>query len=311
MNESTKTEAYRSKLSYNGTIPSKQYSRDILLVGERCWVEPLASALLMVQFDRFGQPQSPFDYHFQESNHDNINQKTSAKYPLSSSLSSSFHHLQTTKNDDDAAIGVLRKHVPMILPRKRYIHMIESLPTKPFWKHRMDHIVLVLPPISDRQVSQLLSRKESEHNLHHHLHKYQDIDPTSVLNWLHDDYIIFQRVTLIQIRDDSDRIGENSRNRTDMIHVNNSDNDKKRKRMEDPNQNSTLSSSSESSASTLLESLVQFSVHWGQPSSWRTVARMVLQRTALGTRQGSCHLPYVSPLIWKPFHQRNVLGEEE
>jgi hypothetical protein len=302
MNEPTTT-TIGSKLSYNGTIPSKQFSHDILLVGERCWVQPLASALLMVQFDRYGHPSSTFDCDFHSMSSDNIHPKVTHRHRfVSSSCSScSLLHSQTTENDN-AAIGVLRKHVPMVPPRKRYIHMIESLSIKPFWKYRMDHIVLVIPPISDRQTLMLLPSENEQGSYQHHPHYEEEIE--NVLNSLHDDYILFQRVTVIRVRDDFDRVGEISRNRRYMMIS-------RKRTMEDLTQNPTLSSTASSCTKARWNSLVQFSVHGDQPSSWRTVARMLLQRTALGTRQGTCHLPMTSPFIWKPSHHPDVPVKNE
>jgi hypothetical protein len=184
-------DAQRAKLSYNAKLPSISCGRDLLLVGPSRLTQPLASALLQVQFDR--------------------------------------------RNGTDAAIEALRKHC-FHYPPKRTIHTVESLQDKS-WKFRLDHIFL--------------------------LTTQQQLDETKLVanQLLQDDYLLFQRVTIVQVHECGGEV------------------DQPRKKSK-------------------IETIPVFHLQLENPMSQLTIARMLLQRTKLGTRKGNPTMPHISPLIF-------------
>ena len=186
----------RPKLSYNSQLPSSSCNSGMLLVGPSRLTQPLASALLQVQFDP-----------------------------------------RTGHGSRDAAIEALRKHC-VNSPSKRTIHTVESLEEKS-WRFRMDHIVfLTTTAPGEREETFYLANQ-----------------------WLHDDYLLFQRVTIVQVHESGADVDEHMKKCTNA-------------------------------------KIPTLQMQLEDPISLLTVSRMLLQRTKLGTRQGNQTIPHISPLIF-------------
>jgi len=144
------------------------------------------------------------------------------------------------KQHDDPAIEALRKHCCTTpTTRQRHVHTMEVLQPQE-WKNRIDHIVLVTTP-------------QDEANLLE--------EASGMLSY---DYVLLQRVTLVQVRE-----GASSEHRT--IH------------------RRTINNKLGPTFHLQLES----------PTSHLTVARMLWQRTKLGTREGTPTLSHVNPILFR------------
>jgi hypothetical protein len=142
-------------------------------------------------------------------------------------------------NENDAAIEALRKHCFASLPtNKRTIHTVERLRGKE-WPFRMDHIVIVSAPDD-------LGRD----------------GVTETIRMLHDDYIIYQRVSVVQVLD-----------------------------YDHPQQDVSPDTSYSSSIAT-------FQLFVRDTNSLLTAARILLQRTKVGIREGSPTVSHISPLLF-------------
>lgn len=188
-------EIERSKLSYTAQLPSSSCNNDLLLVGPSRFTQPLASALLQVQFDR-----------------------------------------RSGNGSCDDAIEALRKHCAHS-PSKRTIHTVESLEDKS-WRFRMDHIVLVTTTAPGERDETFYVAKQL----------------------LHDDYLLFQRVTIVQVQESGTAMDPVTKLNDDTVPT--------------------------------------FHLQLDNPISLLLVSRMLLQRTMLGTRKGNQTMPHISPLIF-------------
>lgn len=171
--------------------------------------------------------------------------------PLASSLLhvKSDENSQGWSNSADPAIEALRKHCcsydsPM---KKRHIHTLESLSKAKRVGCRFDHVVLVT------------SSKEKQKNV------------IEAKQMLHDNYIVMQRVSLVEVQ-------ETENANYDMTRV--------------PTQNDDESSED-------IDGLIPtFSLHIDDQASFSAISRIIIQRAKLGIRDGSSTLPHVSPLIF-------------
>lgn len=218
----------RPKLSYSATLPScnnnNLYGRSVLLVGPNRWTQPLAAALLKVQFDG----------------------------PVQSTAVATGTPTTTPTTAIDPAVEALRRHV-FHCPPKRVIHTVESL-EDPRWSFRMDHIVI----LSAASTNSTIPSGQSGDDAYHH---------RSTNRLLHEDYTLYQRSTKVHVHE----IGGPMNRRTI--------------RMQERGEEET----------TLIQTL---NLYLESPSSLATVARMILQRTKVGTREGTSVLPHVSPMIF-------------
>ena len=215
----------RTKLSYSAKLPSCNNSnlcgREVLLVGPNRWTQPLAAALLVVQFDG----------------------------PVRSTAAAETTTTTVTKNP---AVEALRRHC-FHDPPKRVIHTVESLEDKS-WNFRMDHVVLLNAASNN---STLPSDQSADDVCHH----------PSINFLLREDYILFQRVTKVHVHE----IGGLWNRRTI--------------RMQEGEEKQVMM-------------IPTLNLYLESPSSLATVAIMILQRTKVGTREGTPVLPHVSPIIF-------------
>ncbi|KAI2503927.1 hypothetical protein MHU86_10493 [Fragilaria crotonensis] len=128
----------RPKLSYSATLPfcnnNSLYGRSVLLVGPNRWTQPLAAALLKVQFDG----------------------------PVQSTAVGTGTPTTTTKTTIDPAVEALRRHV-FHCPPKRVIHTVESL-EDPRWFFRMDHIVILIAASTNSTIPSGQSGDDASHH---------------------------------------------------------------------------------------------------------------------------------------------------
>eukprot|EP00546_Thalassionema_frauenfeldii_P016207 CAMPEP_0178902674 /NCGR_PEP_ID=MMETSP0786-20121207/4736_1 /TAXON_ID=186022 /ORGANISM="Thalassionema frauenfeldii, Strain CCMP 1798" /LENGTH=133 /DNA_ID=CAMNT_0020573967 /DNA_START=304 /DNA_END=705 /DNA_ORIENTATION=+ len=128
--------------------------------------------------------------------------------------------------------------------KKRHIHTLESLSEAKRVGCRFDHVVLVT------------SCKEKEQNV------------IEAKQMLHDNYIVMQRVSLVEVQ-------------------------------ETENANYDMTTQNDDESSEDIAGLIPtFSLHLDDQASFSAISRIIIQRAKLGIRDGSSTFPHVSPLIF-------------
>jgi hypothetical protein len=153
---------------------------------------------------------------------------------------------------EDPAIEALRKHCCFnSTTRQRHVHTAETLQQlddNEAWNEtRIDHIAYVI------STSQQVATSKQEV-----LEEARQV--------LSDDYILLQRVTIVEVQEGSSNDQRPSMMRTAATVSNNN--------------------------------FPTFQLQLDSPSSHLTVARMLWQRTKLGTREGTPTLPHVNPVMF-------------
>ena len=247
--------------------------RVVLLVGPNHWTRPLATALLQVQYDRHAM-ETPFT--------------TAAAPTMTMNYNKDDPNCNHNNNDtSDPAVEALRRHCCHDPPKRR-IHTVESLSSYLLehnnmdWNFRMHHIVLLSPASTKTIVPKDHIEPPPSIDKDNMIHTTATTTTCneSIDRLLHQDYTLYQRVTNVQVHDigdpQSQSHGKTTTGRKDGILVP----DEETNRM-----------------SRLIPTL---HLYLESPTSLAIVARMLWQRTKVGTREGTPVLPHVSPLIFGP-----------